>query len=318
VEIGLINNLRAGRNSRLVGRILDVLREYPNVHHVETDQAGALPDALADLARREIDLLVVNGGDGTLQHALTEILANDVFQHVPRIAPLRGGRTNMTAMDLGADSDPVRGLRAVLEAARTGRLHERRVNRPVLRVGFDRGRRVEYGMFYGAGMIHRAIALVHQMFPPGSGQGAFGAGVLTMALVAKTMWRPREGLLRPDKIDIHLDGLPVNGGEFRLTISTSLRRLFWRLDPFWGAGPGPVRFTCIGSDARHIASAAPRILWGRPAPFLSPENGYTSRNVERAELRLSCGFTIDGELFAPRDDEVVTLAADRRITFVRA
>ena len=79
-----------------------------------------------------------------------------------------------------------------------------------------------------------------------------------------------------------------------------------------------MRFTCIGSDARHIGSAAPRILLSRPAPFLAPENGYTSRNVERAELRLSCGFTIDGELFAPTDDEVVTLDADRRITFVRA
>jgi hypothetical protein len=51
---------------------------------------------------------------------------------------------------------------------------------------------------------------------------------------------------------------------------------------------------------------------------VTPENGYTSRNVERAELRLSCGFTIDGELFAQAGDDVVTLTADRRVTFVRA
>ena len=43
-----------------------------------------------------------------------------------------------------------------------------------------------------------------------------------------------------------------------------------------------------------------------------------SRNVDRAELRLSCGFTIDGEIYGPRTDEVVRLTADRRVTFVRA
>ena len=51
--------------------------------------------------------------------------------------------------------------------------------------------------------------------------------------------------------------------------------------------------------------------------WTTPENGYHSRNVRRAQLRLSCGFTIDGEDFAPRPDEVVTLTADRRVTFVR-
>ena len=64
--------------------------------------AGALPEALGEFARNRIDLLVVNGGDGTLQHALTEILGGDDFEQIPMIAPLRGGRTNMTALDLGA------------------------------------------------------------------------------------------------------------------------------------------------------------------------------------------------------------------------
>ena len=47
MQIGLINNLRAGRNYKAVSRILSLLRSYPQILHVETDEAGALPDAIA-------------------------------------------------------------------------------------------------------------------------------------------------------------------------------------------------------------------------------------------------------------------------------
>lgn len=318
MQIGLINNLRAGRSDRLVSRMLGVLRDYPEVQHVETDRAGALPDAIADLARRRIDLLLVNGGDGTLQHALTEILRNEAFDRIPLVAPLRGGRTNMTAKDIGATRDPVRGMRAVVDASRSGRLHERFVHRPVLRVTFDRGRRSEYGMFFGVGMIPRAISLVHEIFPTGRTQGSLGAGLVTLALVLKTALRPHEGILAPDKVDVHLDGTPLERGELRLGISTTLRKLYWGLDPFWGQERGDLRVTCIASGAERFGVAAPGVLWGRPPGFTTPENGYVSRNVDRAHLRLSCGFTIDGEIYGPRTDEVVRLTADRRVTFVRA
>jgi hypothetical protein len=71
----------------------------------------------------------------------------------------------------------------------------------------------------------------------------------------------------------------------------------WRFDPFWGPGSGPVRFTCMRSDARRIWAAAPGILRGRPGPIVRPENGYTSRRAERAQLLFDSGFTIDGEIF---------------------
>ena len=318
MQIGLINNLRAGRSDRLVSRMLGVLRDYPEVHHVETNRAGALPYAITDLARRGIDLLLVNGGDGTLQHTLTGILRNESFDRIPLVAPLRGGRTNMTAKDLGATRNPLHGMRAVVDAARSGRLHERFVHRPVMRVSFDRGQRSEYGMFFGIGMIPRAISLVHEVFPPGRTQGSLGAGLVTMALVAKTALRPRAGILVPDKVDVQLDGEALDRAEFRLGISTTLQKLFWGLDPFWGQERGDLRMTFIASDGQRFAAAAPGVLWGRPPAFTTPENGYVSRNVDRAQLRLSCGFTIDGEIYGPRTDEVVTLTTDRRVTFVRA
>jgi len=318
LQIGVINNLRAGNSGDQVRRTLELLRAHPEVLHVETDCAGALPEAIADLARREIDLLIVNGGDGTLQHTLTEILREDPFERPPLVAPLRGGRTNTSALDIGSQRDPLKGLDAVLRAARDGSLERRLVRRPVLRIEYDGGRRTEFGMFFGAGVIRRAISVVHEAFPAGRSRGALGAGLMTLGLIAKTALRPREGILQPDKMQVRLDGSPLAGGEYRLAMSTTLDRLFWRLRPFWGREAAPVRVTCISGAARHVGRAAPGILAGRPSARVTPDNGYTSRNVERAEFRLGCGFTIDGELYSQPREDVATTTADRRITFVRA
>lgn len=317
MRVGLLNNLRAGRSDAQVARALDLLRLYPDVVHVETDSAKVLPEALVEFSRQEVDLLVVNGGDGTLQYTLTELLANPDLAGVRAVAPLRGGRTNMTAMDLGAHRDPVAGLHALLEDAASGRLARRNVSRPVLRVHSNRRTEDQYGMFFGMGMLRRAVQLVHRTFSANQ-QGVFGAGLVTAALLAKVFWRPTDGIMAPDKAEIRVDGKSLRDAEFYLVCASSLDRLFLRMNPFWGDGPGPVRFTAMSSRAQRIAIATPGILRGRPRAFVNAANGYTSENAGRIELRLGSGFTIDGEIFDPSPDELVRVSADRRIQFVRA
>ena len=318
MRIAVLNNLRVGRSDATVSRVLSLLRSYPDVMHIETESAHALPEALAEIARQNVNLLVVNGGDGTLQFTLTEILGGAEFERIPLIAPLRGGRTNMTALDVGARANPAKGLRGLLEDVRAGNLAHRIVARPVLRLEAHKSRYLQYGMFFGAGMIHRAIALTHDLFPTGRSQGSFGAGLVTAGLILRACMRDRSGVLTPDKIQILLDRREVPHGEFYLVIASSLRRLFLRMNPFWDDGPGGVRFTSIATSANRVRSAALGILRGKPKPFVKPEHGFTSSNSERVELRLDCGFTVDGEFFEPIYDEVVTITADRRVTFVRA
>jgi hypothetical protein len=172
-------------------------------------------------------------------------------------------------------------------------------------------------MFFGAGLIYRAIHLVHRTFPPGH-QGVFGAGLVTGALVGKVLFRPSSGILTPDKCSVRVDGRDLVDAELYLLIAGTLDRLFLGIDPFWGRGPGGIRLTALASCAQWMGFAAPGILAGRPPRWLSRERGYASERGERVELRISCGFTIDGELFAPEPEEHVELCADRRIAFVRA
>jgi diacylglycerol kinase (ATP) len=325
LRIGVLNNLRAGKSQEQVSRMLGFLRSHPDVLHVETESAGVMPEALADLAAQEVDLLVVNGGDGTLQSVLTEMLGNGTFgERIPLLAPLRAGRTNMSAMDLSADRDALHGLESLIECAEDGRIAERVEPRRVLRVSYGYGleRKSQYGMFFGAGIIKRAMDLNHSLFDK-SGQrhvveGVPGAVLVTAGLLGRAITGDQSGILTPDKLEILLDGESVEQGEYHLVMACTLSRLFARMRPFWGQGPGGVRFTSVAAPCKSIGTAAIGMLRGKPADWVTPENGYLSRNVDRAELRMNCGFTIDGELWQPESDRNVALSADRVVHFVRA
>lgn len=317
-RIGVLNNLRAGSSEGPMSKIFEVLRRRPDVVHVETESAGVLSEALAELERQEIDILVTNGGDGTLQYALTQLLADPNRVDIPAIAPLRGGRTNMTSTDLGADRNPARGLERLLEAADAGRLGSLAVSRPVVRVRSSCRPEDQYGMFFGAGLIHRAIGVVHRVFPPGRTQGLFGAGLVTAALVSKMLFKPTEGILTPDKCSVRVDGREIADAELYLLIASSLDRLFLKMNPFWGAGPGGVRLTAVSIEAERMARAATGILRGKPPSWVRSAPGYASERAETCGIRMNCGFTVDGELFDPEPEEQIELRADRRVTFLRA
>lgn len=320
MRIGLLSNLHAGQNRRGLAPLRDAVANEPDVVCVETLHPAAVADALDELARQDVELLVVNGGDGTLQNALTAILHEGAFGgRVPLVAPLRGGRTNTNALDVGVTRCPRQALRNIVRAAADGSVHERVVERRVLRVDVRDGldREVRYGMFFGAGVIHRGIQIVHRSLPHGR-QGVFGASLVMGALLGRLALGRDAGVLAPDKVRIFADGESLERGESRLVMATTLDRLFLKLRPFWGEGPGGVRLTAISADARGFGRALPRILAGRPGGRVNEENGYLSRNADHVVLGASCGLTVDGELIEPAPERVVSLTADTRIGFVSA
>jgi hypothetical protein len=140
------------------------------------------------------------------------------------------------------------------------------------------------------------------------------AGLLARAAVM----RDADGILTPDKIHALLDGEPLERPELTLAIATTLDRLFARMRPFWGDGPGGLRFTALASGVPELARNALGILRGRPGPRASAEHGYTSRNLRSLRLRMDCGFTVDGELVAPQPDRLVSVSATEPLTFLRA
>jgi len=321
VRLGVISNFSAGGGGQRAERIREFLRQHPDIPHVEPGGAGGVREALGQLADRGVDVLAVSGGDGTLQRTLTELLSNgEIFPKMPLVAPLRAGRTNMSALDIGSDRHPVHALDRLVRGTRDNSIQLRLVTRPVLRVDLGAGERPQYGMFCGVGLIHRAIELVHRVFPYGRSQGVFGSSVVTFSLIARHLSGKDEGILNPDHLAIRLDGEPIEGNSFRVVIASTLRRLFLRINPFWGRERAPIRFTALDPESTRNLGNIVKVLRGRvPGDDHGEQgHGYTSHNVFTGELSLDCGLTVDGELFPAVPGRVVKLSADERIRFVRS
>ncbi len=341
MRLGLFSNCQAGhrrsgfetRSSSLTA-LRQVLKNAPEVVHVTTRSSAEVPDALARLAHHGVTLLAVDGGDGTLQRVLTEVLERTIFESLPAIAPLSGGRTNMNATDIGSTGTPAAGLAALIRAMQANTLEQRVVKRPVLRIDSGPGTSAQYGMFFGAGVIQRALTFKHQLYPKRRLQGLFGAGLFLGGALLQVARGSHSGVFAPDEIGLCTGGFqthpyrkplekatPVERLEkkpLQLMMATTLKRLLLRICPFWGQEPAPLRFTAIAANAVRSPVAVWKVLRGFPPPPFALDSGYCSHNVERLTMQMDCGFTIDGELFEPEPDRTLHLSTDHRLRFIRA
>jgi diacylglycerol kinase (ATP) len=329
VRIGVLTNLRAGGSGARAAQVLEHLANYPDIVHVETESADTAPEAVRELAREHVDILVVNGGDGTLARTLTELLSETSpfasnGSELPILAPLRTGRTSMTAYDIGSRRDARVSIERLLQRVRENRIEQAMVRRPVLRMKLEPDGVDHFGTFFGVGVIYRGTLLTHKMFPKGRSQGAFGSTVVTAGLIAKALTgrgsdiiTPEDDPLMIDSIAVSLDGEPAVPGEFQLLLATTLHRLFAGIRPFWGKGPGGIRYTALGPGCLKQPRDIARVLGGKePRGLNADEVVFDSRNVEKVDLVLDCGISLDGEMFAPLPGRRATLVADHRIRFL--
>ena len=99
-RIGLVSNPRSRRNRRAGG----VPTPPPGVLAAAPCTRAELRDVLARFAAERVELLVIDGGDGTVRDVLT--LASGAWDRwAPRLAALPSGKTNALAIDLGLSPD---------------------------------------------------------------------------------------------------------------------------------------------------------------------------------------------------------------------
>jgi hypothetical protein len=312
-RVGIISNplSRAGREDR--ARFGAVAAGLP---HAEPASRAELRDALREFAAREVDLLAVQGGDGTLREVLTALPgAGFGDDATPAIAVLSAGKTNLAARVLGSAGTGEAALLRLMDADGRGALRRRSV--PVLEVsrpGLPGEAPPLRGLLFGAAAFTEGKLLADRRLHR---RGVYDGAAVALALAGIAL---RAGLDRGHALRAGVpmavapDDGPKREGRRFLLLATTLDRLMLGLRPFWGEGRGAVRWLDILAPPRRLAAA----LWagarGRPRPWMGSA-GYLSGRAERLRVAMEGPFVLDGEVFEP-GPEGLLLSAPARVVFV--
>ena len=304
-RIGVVINPLSGGNLNGLGDIRRIIDDHPQVVHCDVQTPQDVLAALRDFARQEVDLLAVNGGDGTVQAVLTTLFHHRPFETQPLLALLQSGTTSMTARDVGFCGSRVRSLKKLFSWAATGTGNPRVIDRPVLQVQAP-GHPTRYGMFFGASAIYQGIQYFHRKLNTKGLRGEVGPA-LTIFRFLWSAVRQGSDFIPPVPVSVAMDDNPPQQFDSLVVLVSTLERLFLGLYPYWGSESGPLYYTAVRARPRHLLRALPSILRGRSGVHGTPENGFYSHNVHEIKLNLAGGFTLDGQLYTPGNQQEPTV-----------
>ncbi len=298
LRVAVISNPTSGRNKRrgLIAAIQTLLRDHPTVPHFQERTFAGIADATNAAIAGDPEVIVVNGGDGTVQTVLTSLLRAPL-DRLPLLAVLPGGTTNTTARNVGYGTRPLAALGTLLAASAHGRLAGRIERRAVLRADLDDG--PQYAMMFGAGAVYHGIVFARGQLASHGMRGQLGAGIALATFLTRVFTGRAGTMFPPLDADVRLDGVALPATSYFGILISTMDRQFLGVSPYWGTGPGPLRFSALRVRPEYLARAIVPALRGRESRWLTPEAGYRSHNVDDVALTFRGGFTLDGELFEP-------------------
>ncbi len=315
-RVGLISNPLSGGNRKGLNVIRGLLARQPQVCHLEASTPLDMGGALAEFARREVDVVAVNGGDGTVHAVLTEFFRQPWPGQAPVFALLRAGTASMIARDVGLKGSRRVGLSKLLKWVSDGRGRAAVVQRPILKVEGALDQKPLYGMFFGAAGICQGIRFCLDRVHTKGVRGQLAAGGTLARLLVAAVRRDRS-LLFPVSVEVALDGGPQEEREFLLILVSTLERLFLGIRPYWGTEIAPLYYTAVSVRPRHLLKTVPTLLRGRKSRFGTPEHGYYSQKVREARFTFSGAFTLDGELYTLDTREAITVTEGGKASFLK-
>jgi diacylglycerol kinase (ATP) len=314
LTIAVVTNPRSRQNRRnpdLSEALASVLGGRGEL--VTPDDLDALAATADRLRDRGVDLLCVNGGDGTLHQVLTALIRSwGEATPLPRVCLLRGGTMNIVADSVGVRI----GAEAMLERVVAGAGALQTTTRRTLRIVAD-DRPPLYGFLSGNGIIARFLELYYEQPDPGPRDAAVllfrGA---CSALVQGPLIRQ---LMRPYSGRVLLDGVPLrreDGGDRWTAVALGTVEqmgLGFRVFPMTAAHPDAIGVVAIGSSVARLATELPSVYLGRGVHRVG-NSTHTAAEV-LLESDEPIALMVDGD-FCRADGGRVRIGLGPPVTFI--
>jgi hypothetical protein len=292
--------------------------EHPDIFHYEVEQVGQIARALEMIARVKPKVLVINGGDGTVQAALTELYHGGHFKGTPPpVAVLPNGKTNLIALDLGASGDPLAALSEILELAR-GDLTDHVVARELIALseGGENARPV-IGMFLGGAYLAETILYCrHKIYPLGLPNGfshflAAIAAIFSVLFGLKADFLPR----RSEAIRISLIRDGELKGRFSVLIVTTLEKLLLG-GKVRTEGSGHLKMMAVDHRPWVLVRMVVASLFGRLGKDRMDGIHISNGDLIRIDGGRS-NVILDGEVFEADADHPIVLRSTPPVPFLK-
>lgn len=319
VAVALLSNPRSTGNRSLLPRVRAYCATQPDIFHYEVEHVEQIGAAMASIALVRPRVIAVNGGDGTVQAALTELYSGGHFPagQEPPVAVLPNGKTNLIALDLGAEGDPLEALEHVVSLAR-GSLADHVVQRELIALQSGENNRPVLGMFLGgAGLADTIIYCRHKIYPLGlpnwlSHFLAALATVLALMLGLHGRMFPPEAT--PLTVSLVRSG--TLQGRFSVLIVTTLEKLLFNAQAGDGHSVGKMKLLAVEHNLKSVIALIRTGLKGKLG-----EGHVNGLHFEQgSEIRIEgdqSSVVLDGELFVARPGQPITLTSTRPVPFLQ-
>lgn len=318
IRIALLSNPKSTGNLAQLPRIRAFCAEHPDIFHYEVEKANQVGTALETIARVRPKMLVINGGDGTVQAALTELYNGGHFgTEPPPVAVLPSGKTNLIALDLGSQGDPIVALEKLMAIAQAD-LSPHIVARELIALRCGAGeQRPVIGMFLGgAGLADTMLYCREKIYPLGLPNGVSHA-ITALALLAQLFLKLKASFLppNPSPVAVSWRNSQSLSGRFSLLAVTTLDKLLLSGE-INGRTRGALRLVAIEQRPGSLLRAFFATLAGK----LGHSKMQGVHFEESDEISIegeSSKVILDGETFRAEIGSPIFLKLAHPLSFVR-
>lgn len=282
-RVGLIWNQNSHRNQGAGrGAVPD------NVLEVVPEDPAQLFPALRRFAAEGVDLVVIDGGDGTVREVITR-LPEAYGGPMPRLAVVPNGKTNALAIDIGTPLGTT--LKQLLDSAKAGNPVKRRHCLEIVRPGQAMPER--RGFLFGLGAFVRGT----QLAQTNHGLGLFDNAAIGVTMVGAAACTFLGGPSNPWRRGEPMSLSIADEAErwWFLVLASTLKRLPLGVKPF-GAPREGLKILAITAPPHRFARALPILLRGNTAPWFV-EAGYHQKDLPTFDVTLQGCYVLDGEIY---------------------
>ncbi len=317
--VALLSNPHSTGNRSLLPKVRCFCARNSDVFHYEVEEISQIAKALEMIARVKPKVLIINGGDGTVQSALTELYHGGHFDGTPPpVAVLPNGKTNLIALDLGSEGDPIVALERILELAK-GDLAEHVVVRELIALSDgSEGAKPVLGMFLGgAGLAETILYCRHKIYPLGLPNG-FSHFIAAIAVVFSLIFGLTANFLPPRSEPVRISFLRKNElqGIFSVLIVTTLEKLLLGGKTNSSGKLGQLKFMAVDHKPWSLLRAFYASIFGTLGHHAVQGIHLEQGDEIRIDSKRS-SVVLDGEVFEANTLRPIILRSTAPVPFLR-